>query len=84
MTREEVLIEKQTKTILDLQDKIKELQFDNSQCKRKINSLQIALNNNRESIKKIADQVEEVRLKKTYDNLNKIIENLNRIGANRD
>lgn len=84
MSREEVLLEKQAKTILDLQDKIRTLQFDNAKCKKRIQSLEIAIKNNRESIKTIANQVEEVRLKKTYDDLTKIVENLNRMGANRD
>lgn len=84
MSREEVLLEKQAKTILDLQDKIRTLQFDNAKCKKRIQSLEVAIKNNRESIKTIANQVEEVRLKKTYDDLTKIVENLNRMGANRD
>ena len=84
MSREEVLLEKQAKAILDLQDKIRTLQFDNAKSKKRIQSLELAIKNNRESIKSIANQVEEVRLKKTYDDLTKIVENLNRIGANRD
>lgn len=84
MSREEVLLEKQAKAILDLQDKIRTLQFDNAKSKKRIQSLEVAIKNNRESIKSIANQVEEVRLKKTYDDLTKIVENLNRIGANRD
>ena len=84
MTREEVLLEKQAKTILELQDKVRTLQFDNSKSKKRIQSLEVAIKNNRESIKAIANQVEEVRLKKTYDDLTKIVENLNRMGANRD
>lgn len=84
MSREEVLLEKQAKAILDLQDRIRTLQFDNAKSKKRIQSLEVAIKNNRESIKSIANQVEEVRLKKTYDDLTKIVENLNRIGANRD
>lgn len=84
MSREEVLLEKQAKVILDLQDKIRTLQFDNAKSKKRIQSLEVAIKNNRESIKSIANQVEEVRLKKTYDDLTKIVENLNRMGANRD
>lgn len=84
MSREEVLLEKQAKAILDLQDKIRTLQFDNAKSKKRIQSLEVAIKNNRESIKSIANQVEEVRLKKTYDDLTKIVENLNRMGANRD
>lgn len=84
MSREEVLLEKQAKAILDLQDKIRTLQFDNAKSKKRIQSLELAIKNNRESIKSIANQVEEVRLKKTYDDLTKIVENLNRMGANRD
>lgn len=84
MSREEVLLEKQTKTILDLQDKIRALQFDNAKCKKRIQSLEIAIKNNRESIKRIAEQVEEIILKKNYEDLNKVVEVLNRMGVERD
>lgn len=84
MTREDNLANKQANTILELQDTIRALKFDRAKVFKELQMLQISLKNNRESIKRIAEQVEEIILKKNYEDLNKVVEVLNRMGVERD
>ena len=84
MTREDNLANKQANTILELQDTIRALKFDRAKVSKELQMTQISLKNNRESIKRIAEQVEEIILKKNYEDLNKVVEVLNRMGVERD
>lgn len=84
MTREDNLASKQANTILELQDTIRTLKFDRAKVSKELQMTQISLKNNRESIKRIAEQVEEIILKKNYEDLNKVVEVLNRMGVERD
>lgn len=82
MTKEEKLIESQTKTIMELQDKVRTLSFDKTQNGIRIQKLQESIKCTRNAIKKLADQLNAIKLNKNYEDLGTIIEVLTRMGNN--